>query len=219
MELQFDLKGNNFSELVKKIIHDLRSPLMVLYMICGSSKDLSERDKIVLENVAGRMDRIIESMNKKTIEIDTPEINTAEVIKKILQEKEIEYVKSNVQFIYEQDKSLENVTIEGNIGDFERMISNLLNNAVEACHGKAGIIMISLGYYSSKLHLTISDNGAGIPDEVLQKLKHGEMVTYGKQNGRGLGFMQIRKTLDELNGAFNIESKIGVGSKLYLTFG
>jgi len=216
MGIHLDAGDNNLMINIKNIIHDLRSPLAALKMLCSYSKDLSDDDKSLLESSTGRMCRIIESFSKK-IQEDS-KINIHATIEKILKEKKIEYCKSNLQFIYAQTNNTEHWNINGDIDDFERMLSNLLNNAVEACFDKSGVINIDLKATNNTLHLTVGDNGKGIPDEVLQKLRDGESVTHGKEKGQGIGFKQIRDAVAKLNGKLIINSTIGAGTKIQIEF-
>lgn len=206
------------SAAIKRLIHDLRSPLAALKMLSSYSKDLSERDKPLLENIASRIEQIIESEDKNATDMGSLKINVHTTITKILLEKKMEYHSSNVQFIYAPNRKTENISIKGNIGDFERMLSNLLNNAVEACVDKSGIIILDLECHNNRLHLTIDDNGNGIPNEVLQKLRNGNSITHGKENGQGIGFTQIRNTVTKLNCELDIESKLGAGTKISIMF-
>lgn len=77
-------------------------------------------------------------------------------------------------------------------------------------------VTINLESDKSYIYLIISDNGKGMPSEVLEKLRNNVSVTHGKENGHGVGFMQITDTVKQLNGSLNIDSTIGVGSTISL---
>ena len=163
---------------------------------------------LVAKNINGKQDRCLEIFEK---------ININTVVQKIIQEKKIEYHDLEVDFIYSSVGAVDNLTIDGSITDFERMLSNLINNAVESCYVKAKITVI-LELKDQVLQLKILDNGRGITADVLQKLRHGVTITSGKENGQGIGFQQIRKTVTKLNGKLTIDSMIGVGSSIGLEF-
>ena len=208
---------------IKHAVHDLRSPLSALQMLCRCSKSLSPKEQsllkdctermlqiltLVAKNINGKQDRCLEIFEK---------ININTVVQKIIQEKKIEYHDLEVDFIYSSVGAVDNLTIDGSITDFERMLSNLINNAVESCYVKAKITVI-LELKDQVLQLKILDNGRGITADVLQKLRHGVTITSGKENGQGIGFQQIRKTVTKLNGKLTIDSMIGVGSSIGLEF-
>ncbi|HRK02544.1 MAG TPA: ATP-binding protein [Oligoflexia bacterium] len=69
--------------------------------------------------------------------------------------------------------------------ELARIISNILNNAKEA---DATEVRISVKQSRDVVEVVISDNGRGIPAEVLAKLG-SKGATFGKSGGTGLGFV------------------------------
>ena len=96
----------------------------------------------------------------------------------------------------------------------QRVLSNLINNSVEAFPEKKGRVTVSVRAYKEKVQLTIKDNGSGIPPEVLKKL--GEQgVTHGKagtESGSGLGVYYAKSTIEAMGGTFNISSQVDLGT-------
>ena len=94
--------------------------------------------------------------------------------------------------------------------EFRRMLSNLVNNAVEAL-GDKGAVDVDLSHEAENIILTISDNGKGIPPEILAKLgRRGE--THGKAGGSGLGLFHARSTTESCGGSLVIKSEPGKGT-------
>jgi hypothetical protein len=99
------------------------------------------------------------------------------------------------------------------------MLSNLINNSVDALDSKAGgVVTVSLHADDKIVTLTIQDNGKGMPKDVAEKIMNNIEITDGKEDGHGIGFGQIRQTLQRNEGKFHIDSKVGVGTKIILTF-
>lgn len=219
--IQLSKIENNLIDEIKNIIHDLRSPLMALKMLGryldGLPKEYLQVYNNSVERISSTIDSYVSSGNAKNSE-NMETINVHASIQKILLEKETEYCKLDVNFLYSNFNDVNDIALAGSIDSFERMLSNLVNNSVESCINKKGVIMVDLKASNHKIELVISDNGKGIPSEVLQKIKTGLAVTSGKENGQGIGFMQIRKTIEKLNGTFNIESTNDVGSKVSIMF-
>jgi hypothetical protein len=94
--------------------------------------------------------------------------------------------------------------------EFRRMLSNLVNNAVEAL-GEKGAVDVDLSHADENILLTISDNGKGIPPEILAKLgQRGE--THGKAGGSGLGLFHARSMAESWGGSLAITSALGMGT-------
>lgn len=66
--------------------------------------------------------------------------------------------------------------------------------------------------------ITISDNGKGMEESVRQKILNNLTVTSGKENGHGLGYVQIRQALALHDATLSIESTENVGTRVILTF-
>ena len=167
--------------------------------------------------------RIEDSINRTSLEADNKEaaitlLNVNFLIKDILLQKKVEYMEHDIKIIYNKPDNYHDININGVKDDFSRMLSNLINNAVEACSDKYGIIRIELQKSNSITTLTINDNGCGIPGEVLQMLRDGKTITHGKTSGHGIGMQQIREAITKCNGTLDIKSILGNGSTFAIMF-
>jgi FixJ family two-component response regulator len=102
--------------------------------------------------------------------------------------------------------------------EFFRVISNLINNSVEAIEG-SGRILVGIRSYKNEVSVIVSDNGKGIPPEILEQLGQ-RGVTHGKngtQSGSGLGVYHARETVENAGGKFAIQSQLGAGTMVTLT--
>ncbi len=93
-------------------------------------------------------------------------------------------------------------------------INNLLQNAVQAISGN-GSITITL---STATHdgietgdITISDTGAGIPPEDLDRIFQPLFTT--KSYGMGFGLAIVKTIVEKHNGTISVETGTGIGSK------
>ncbi|MGZ3808530.1 MAG: sensor histidine kinase, partial [Bacteriovorax sp.] len=100
--------------------------------------------------------------------------------------------------------------------DLMRLLSNLVNNSVEAFSGNIGEVTVALETDKDFVNIRIKDNGCGIPHEVLNQL--GEAgVSFGKDGsvgGNGLGIYHAKKCIEEMHGHFEITSQVGVGTQV-----
>lgn len=95
---------------------------------------------------------------------------------------------------------------------------NLLSNAVAAIkrQGSSGDIIVSLNqtpFRDGFWRILISDNGPGVPKELLNRLRRGEAFT-GAPGGSGLGILSVQETVKELRGSFAIDSTLGDGTRI-----
>lgn len=81
----------------------------------------------------------------------------------------------------------------------ERAFYNLLLNACEATPGSEGRVEVSIECENSLVHIAVSDNGPGIPEEIRDRLFH-PFVSFGKENGTGLGLTVVQKIVQDHGG-------------------
>jgi len=86
----------------------------------------------------------------------------------------------------------------------ERVFRNLLLNACEAIVPGTGNVEIGIREKDHNLEIRVSDDGPGIPDKVREKLFQ-PFVSYGKENGTGLGLTIVQKVVQDHGGDVFVE--------------
>ena len=81
----------------------------------------------------------------------------------------------------------------------ERALYNLLLNACEAAPTIEGRVLVTIGRSGSAVSIAVSDNGPGIAEPIRDKLFH-PFVSYGKENGTGLGLTVVQKIVQDHGG-------------------
>jgi two-component system cell cycle sensor histidine kinase/response regulator CckA len=126
---------------------------------------------------------------------------------------------SNVQCEFSFPAGLWSVEVD--VGQMRQAIYNLIINAVQVMPG-GGTIRISSENLAAEhihdlpiqtgkyLHLTIQDQGCGIPAEHLSKIFDPYFTT--KQTGSGLGLAAVYSIIGKHQGFITVESQLNVGS-------
>ncbi len=86
----------------------------------------------------------------------------------------------------------------------ERALYNLLLNACEAAPGAEGHVDVTAAEVSGSITISVADNGPGIADSIAGRLFH-PFVSYGKQNGTGLGLAVVQKIVQDHGGEISVE--------------
>ncbi|MDR1434593.1 PAS domain-containing protein [Candidatus Endomicrobiellum devescovinae] len=235
-ELEIRLKlQEELYRIARDVAHDIVSPLTALgafqYLV---SKKLTEKENEILDSLKRSIKDIAGKMMEKYKEIkdigDTKAISTAKKreekeeekidlnlsMKEVIERKKYEYSKKNVEIKYEGKEKL--VFIKGESRDFERMMSNIINNGVESVEGKKADIEISYEVKREEVEIRVKDNGKGMPKEMAEKLMKGEEIGTTKKEGHGIGTQQIISTIKAMNGLLKIESKENVGTEFIVSF-
>ena len=94
----------------------------------------------------------------------------------------------------------ENIRLPGSAKDWERVFANLFLNTVQVMQ-KPGRIDIDARQVSGVLIITVSDNGPGIPPEILPRLFRPNVSTKKTNSGRtGLGLHIVASIVDGYSG-------------------
>jgi FixJ family two-component response regulator len=105
--------------------------------------------------------------------------------------------------------------------DLKRILSNLVNNAVEAlAESKGDVILRVIAKNSEFCAIEVCDTGVGIDAATLEKLGSVEVSTksvQGGKSGSGLGVLSSKRLVQSWGGDLNFDSKPGSGTKVTLT--
>jgi signal transduction histidine kinase len=85
----------------------------------------------------------------------------------------------------------------------EQVFYNLLLNASQATSPDRGKIEVVIREHQDGVEITIRDNGVGIPEHLRHRIFE-PFVSYGKENGTGLGLTIARKLLTDHRGFIEI---------------
>ena len=114
--------------------------------------------------------------------------------------------------------------IRGDAQLLRQVIHNLLQNAQDAQEGKANALVTLNTDYSDTSHrvrLTVRDNGAGFPENILKRAFEPYVTT--KVKGTGLGLAVVKKIADEHGARIDISNRVveGIvqGAQVSLSFG
>ena len=102
----------------------------------------------------------------------------------------------------------------GNPQSLEQVFINLILNACQSIGGrdKAIIVRSQPGDTSSTLRVTISDEGAGIPAEILPRVREAFFTTREASGGTGLGLYVSQAIVTAHGGTLELVSTPGVGT-------
>ncbi|MCE3268554.1 MAG: hypothetical protein K0R49_806 [Burkholderiales bacterium] len=217
-----------FRKIAAQVAHDIASPIFALQMILPRCDVLPENTRSALSKFSTRIIDITQNFLSQFKPKPEDDITINGVTKtqasvyteltEIITEKKYEYSNRPINFIAKINSNSYFTFINVDIDAFRRMMSNLINNSVDALEDKEGIITIYLDTIDDKGQIIIEDNGKGISQKVRDKILNNITVTSDKLDGYGIGFTQIRDTLASNEGTFTIDTQLGSGTKITLTF-
>ena len=98
-----------------------------------------------------------------------------------------------------------------NEAKIEQVLINLIRNAVDATPPGSGAIDITLGLEQGMATIHVTDNGHGIPPDLLPRIWEPFFTTKG-EHGTGLGLEICRRIVEAHHGSLRCTSQVGVGT-------
>lgn len=220
----------SIGELAAGVGHEINNPLaIVLGYIETLQKKIDDNSQIdpkeikkVLNrmNTAGiRISKIVQGLrtfsrtdSDEDVLFD-PTVTIAESVDLISEM----FKRENIHLKLETVDSLNKSLIKGNSGKLHQVLINLLTNARDAVADNEKK-EITLRYEASpeSVHITISDNGHGIPEELRDKIFDPFFTTKDVNKGTGIGLSLVHNFIAEINGKIKISSEQGVGTSFQI---
>ena len=208
-------------EVATQVAHDLRSPLEVLKGLKEEMTSFPDSSKRRIQSSIRRIEEITFNLLKthKQVSGIISESRSEELlslISSVLTEKSIEYRHfPEVDIVESFDTESYGLFSKINTSTFKSILSNLINNGVESLTDKIGVIDISLKSISEVNVIKITDNGLGIPSEVMHRIFTKGFTT--KKNGNGIGLYNAKQEIEAMGGNLEFESEMGKGTSFIIT--
>ena len=198
-----------FSEVARRVAHEMKNPLTPIRLAVRQlSRTATPETRDVLDVIAVESGRL-EVMAREFAELGRlPEGVAAPVDLPEL----LDYLLKNTvpESMARKLEVGEGVTpITGYYDPLRRAYSNLLRNAVEACHSR-GAIVVTIQRVDGAIEVAVADNGPGIAvdrREVIFQPYYTE-----KGDGTGLGLTIVRQTLEQHHGTVQVTETAGGGA-------
>lgn len=100
----------------------------------------------------------------------------------------------------------------------ERIVENLVRNALDAIQETTGRIVVGTSLEGGQLLLTVEDNGCGIRNaEDVERIFEPFYTTKGSEKGCGLGLTIVSEIVKSYEGHIDLETESGQGTKFIIT--
>ena len=210
--------------MAAQVAHDIQSPLSALMRVVQTSIGLPMLQAQLLRSAAFRIQNISDdllSRHRNSQERDreirfsmiTPVVNS------ILAEKAISCASiTGVDLDTAIDPNVLTLGVAISSSDLSRVISNLVNNAFDACEEKSGskISVRVTANADGAAQVVVEDTGHGMSREILHKVRT-QGGSYGKAKGAGLGLQFTKEIVGGAGGRVDIESTPDIGTRVILT--
>ena len=212
-------------EYLAFVAHDLRTPLNAISLAGrileralperGSSAETAQMLKALRRNVQQLETQVGKVLEENTnleteigIKLERREFDLWPLVEALIHDLHPVAGTGSTQL---KNKVPDDLVVYADAGLLRRVIQNLIANAIE--HTPRGEVIIEARELGEEgaVECRVSDNGTGIPKEILEKV-FDKGQTDSEENKTGLGLAIVKSFTEAHGGKVTIESKEGVGS-------
>ena len=205
-------KDKKIKDGLFKLTHEIKNPLAVckgyLEMIDLNKPQKSEKYiKIMTEEIDRSLNIMTDFVQFNKIKINKERLCINELIKEICSSLKLVAKSKNIKLSYQEKNSY--VYINGDYERLKQVLVNMVKNSIEAIN-KDGEIKLSINNNVNYVEIEVQDNGIGMSEETLSKIK--EMFYTTKECGTGLGVSLSNEIIEAHNGKLEYISKLNEGT-------
>jgi nitrogen fixation/metabolism regulation signal transduction histidine kinase len=210
-------------EMARQVAHEIKNPLTPMKLsIQYLQKAIDSNQPNVKELTAGVATTLIEQIDHLS-KIAADFSQFANIGNKKIELVDLHQVigilvdlyNSNPKVHIQWNKIFGSVVMKADKTHMNRVFTNLLANAVDACQNKPDCdIEISEEQKNGEITISVKDNGEGIPAEMHSKIFMPNFTT--KTSGTGLGLAMTKSIIEQAKGNIWFETEEGKGTTFFV---
>lgn len=210
-------------EMARQVAHEIKNPLTPMKLsIQYLQKAINNNQDNVKElsaNVANTLVEQIDHLAKIAADFS----QFANIGNTNVEVFDLHEVLGSLRDLYQADPKVnlvwypinDRVMLRADKTQMNRLFTNLLTNAVQACSENGSCrILIDEKRESQKLIVSIQDNGEGIPADMQDKIFVPNFTT--KSSGTGLGLAMCKGIVEQAHGRIWFETRMGEGTTFFV---
>jgi signal transduction histidine kinase len=196
--------------MASSISHDLRHPLTAVLanaeFLADANLNPQQREELYLEIriAVNRLTDLVDSL----LELSRPphSLHACEAVVERTASRAIELIRAHPEFqkVSVRIESPGIHTAQFDPRKMERVFYNLLLNACQAVQVRGGRVSVTVADLEDSLDIRIIDDGPGVEASIQDRLFQ-PFVSFGKENGTGLGLTIAQKIVQDHDGSLQLE--------------
>lgn len=221
---------NAQKQFVQDASHELRTPLTIIKGHLKMLDRWGKNDKETLDksikvslNEVERLTKLVNDLlqlskveNELVVSNNIEQVNILKVVNEVVYDFEI--ISKNIKFTYDIEDNLNLYMLPEHL---KQIFIIFIDNSIKYCDKDEKHIEIKVFKDKNNIKISIKDNGIGIPKEEIPKItdKFYRVDKSRKYNNSfGIGLSIAIQIIKLYNGRLDIESDLGKGTKIIITF-
>ncbi|MCZ8517631.1 cell wall metabolism sensor histidine kinase WalK [Paenibacillus filicis] len=218
-------------EFVANVSHELRTPLTTIKSYLEALEDgameepqLAGKFVGVARNETDRMIRLVTDLlqlsrlDSKQAIISKESTIVEDMLEEAADRFSFQLEQRSIEVEIEVDPQVEDLMLDRD--RIDQVLDNLVSNAIKYTPD-GGHIRIHAGCRDKALEISVQDNGIGIPkkdlERIFERFYRVDKARSRSMGGTGLGLSIAREIVKAHGGSIQLESELGVGTKVTFT--
>lgn len=212
------------------VAHDLRTPLALIKSPINSLQkvDMPLEDRKNLDIAERNTDRLMrlitqlldfQKSDANKMVIKAGNYNIVEVLDEILKSFKPLFDEKNINLKYQPDGN--EILMWFDKDKFEKIIYNVISNAIKYSKNE-GNVNVTINHDGVYCHITVTDNGIGIPDkqqkQIFKRYYRADNAINLQETGSGIGLMLTKQLVELHKGHIEFSSNTNVGTTFKISF-
>lgn len=210
-----------WKEMARQVAHEIKNPLTPMKLniqhLLRASRDNHPKIKEMTERIAKSLIEQIDILSDIATEFST----FAKMPKPNNELVNIKEVLGNVVTLYDDSIHIqypaphEDCKVFADRSQLLRVFNNIIKNAIQAIpNDREGQVWVTTRQTADNVVIAITDNGIGIPEELVQKVFAPNFTT--RSSGMGLGLAMTQNIVHAINGKIWFTSKVNEGTTFFV---
>jgi heavy metal sensor kinase len=217
-------------QFTASISHELRTPLAVLRgeaEIALMQSSTAEQYRRVLTSQLEEFEKLTRMINQLLtlaraesgeVAIARDPVNLSSLVQSLAEQLEPVAASKNLKLLWHCEPG---VFISGDPGWIERIVLNLIDNAIKFT-GSGGQIIVAVSQEGTHRILQVRDNGIGMSPEavphIFERFYRADPSRSNRADGAGLGLSLVKWAADQHHASIAVDTSPGKGSGFLVTF-
>jgi two-component system nitrogen regulation sensor histidine kinase NtrY len=209
-------------EMARQVAHEIKNPLTPMKLSIQYLQKAIDSNQPNVKELSGTVAQTLVEQIDHLSKIAADFSQFANIGNIIVEEFDMHDVLRSLLELFKSDPNIEfswypvarPVMVNADKTQMNRLFTNLIANAIEACKGIKAKIEVHEQVNEGRIRISITDNGEGIDPAMQSRIFIPNFTT--KSSGTGLGLAMCKSIVEQANGKIWFETQKGEGTTFHV---